>query len=104
MPAPRKKPFKDGDVVDIQRDTGWNPPWEPATYRSKVSTMRGWHTVKLADGKGRHINPMNGRETDKDDPSMYYTELMIVPTRRLRHRVTWNGGPCRQHVIEEDDE
>lgn len=98
MPKPTKKPFKQDDAVEIQRDTGPYSVWESATYRSKVSTMRGWHTVVLAEGKGRYVNQMNGLETNKDDPGACYVGTMIVPTRRLRHRVTWNGGPCRQHA------
>lgn len=75
------KPIAVGDSVIVRRDVG--KPWEPATYRGKVSCMRGWHHVELSgDAVPVIIDSMTGLAESRNDRT-YTTRRIIVPSQRL---------------------
>lgn len=80
----KPKTFEPGQPVEVQREPGHEVPWEPATYRRKVTDMKGWHSVEYPEGRGRYIDSMSGMETAVDNPRAYLTLTQLVPTQRIR--------------------
>lgn len=78
------KKFTVGQRVEIQRRVSYSP-WEGATYLDNTPFSRGWHRVRLnKNSPPRRINTMSGEETGLDDPQGVLTDILFVPSRRIR--------------------
>lgn len=91
----KRKTFKRGDHVEVQREPGHTVKWEPAIYREdagvgpEIVRMPGHHVVDLdASAPPRYIDSMSGMEVADPDsnPRAYATRMLIVPSRRIRIR------------------
>lgn len=80
----KPKVFEAGQAVEVKRTSG-SRSWEPATYRSKIENMRGWHRVDLApESEPRFISMADGYETEPTDATAVEVRHCIVPTQRIR--------------------
>lgn len=92
----KRKTFKRGDLVEVQREPGFTVTWEPAIYRKDAGegpdTLRisGHHVVDLSPSSTpRYIDPMTGMEVDPEaNPRAFATRRITVPSRRIRARKT----------------
>lgn len=92
----KRKTFEPGAAVEVQRIPGG--PWLSCTYVGPWA-MRdshiGYHRVK-GDSLIHYIDSMSGVETTEKNPRAYKTDTDLIPANRIRARVTWIGGHCRQ--------
>lgn len=92
----KRKTFKRGDLVEIQREPGYTVTWESANYREyagegpETVRMPGHHVVDLAPSSTpRYIDSMTGMEVDPGaNPRAFATRRITVPSRRIRAKGT----------------
>lgn len=83
----KRKSFTAGQPVEVQREP--STKWETATYRKMSDGFSSPHHQVDLD-VNRYIDSMSGMEVQDpaSNPRAYATRFLIVPSRRIRSKVT----------------